>query len=118
MAFVKAVPVQKLEEAKEEEMDEDEDLNFKREEREKAAKKKRNLDSFLEEIKRPSATSGNRPTLMVANIRCFGREQEEREDRLRQKHAKLAGAGVSTGAFYAVLVLMRIFQREDIAHNG
>ncbi|CAG8505458.1 6856_t:CDS:10, partial [Cetraspora pellucida] len=39
------------------------------------SKKKRNLDSFLEEIKR---------------------EQEEREDRLRQKHAKLAGAGVSS----------------------
>nr|CAG8581504.1 4716_t:CDS:10 [Entrophospora candida] len=36
-------------------------------------KRKRNLDAFLEEIKR---------------------EQEEREDRLKQKHAKLAGAGV------------------------
>ncbi|RUS15187.1 hypothetical protein BC937DRAFT_92780 [Endogone sp. FLAS-F59071] len=76
MAFVKPVPVQKVEEPKEEEPDEDEE-KFKRDEKEKAAKKKRNLDSFLEEIKR---------------------EQEEREDRLRQKHAKLAGAGVSTGA--------------------
>ncbi|CAG8617970.1 2093_t:CDS:10 [Rhizophagus irregularis] len=41
------------------------------------SKRKRNLDAFLEEIKR---------------------EQEEREDRLRQKHAKLAGAGVSSEA--------------------
>ncbi|CAG8587192.1 15009_t:CDS:10 [Acaulospora morrowiae] len=43
------------------------------EKKEEKAKGKRNLDAFLEEIKR---------------------EQEEREDRLRQKHAKLAGAGV------------------------
>ncbi|CAG8636716.1 8549_t:CDS:2, partial [Ambispora gerdemannii] len=40
---------------------------------EEKSKRKRNLDAFLEEIKR---------------------EQEEREDRLRQKHARLAGAGV------------------------
>ncbi|RHZ47319.1 hypothetical protein Glove_585g12 [Diversispora epigaea] len=45
------------------------------EKREEKSKRKRNLDAFLEEIKR---------------------EQEEREDRLRQKHAKLAGAGVSS----------------------
>ncbi|KAF0466800.1 Pub1p [Gigaspora margarita] len=49
--------------------------NEDEEKQDEKSKKKRNLDSFLEEIKR---------------------EQEEREDRLRQKHAKLAGAGVST----------------------
>ncbi|KAG9289214.1 hypothetical protein G9A89_022524 [Geosiphon pyriformis] len=42
---------------------------------EEKSKRKRNLDAFLEEIKR---------------------EQEEREDRLRQKHARLAGAGVTS----------------------
>ncbi|CAG8449278.1 10371_t:CDS:10 [Ambispora leptoticha] len=42
---------------------------------EEKSKRKRNLDAFLEEIKR---------------------EQEEREDRLRQKHARLAGAGVAS----------------------
>ncbi|CAB4384569.1 unnamed protein product [Rhizophagus irregularis] len=49
--------------------------NEDEEKKDDKSKRKRNLDAFLEEIKR---------------------EQEEREDRLRQKHAKLAGAGVSS----------------------
>ncbi|CAB5181476.1 unnamed protein product [Rhizophagus irregularis] len=51
--------------------------NEDEEKKDDKSKRKRNLDAFLEEIKR---------------------EQEEREDRLRQKHAKLAGAGVSSEA--------------------
>ncbi|CAG8679757.1 28107_t:CDS:10, partial [Dentiscutata erythropus] len=54
---------------------EDIEKNEDEEKQDEKSKKKRNLDSFLEEIKR---------------------EQEEREDRLRQKHAKLAGAGVTS----------------------
>ncbi|CAG8533918.1 5307_t:CDS:10 [Acaulospora colombiana] len=51
----------------------DENIDEDEDKREEKSRGKRNLDAFLEEIKR---------------------EQEEREDRLRQKHAKLAGAGV------------------------
>ncbi|CAG8519087.1 7934_t:CDS:10 [Funneliformis mosseae] len=62
-----------------EENPEKEEYSFIKDEekKEEKSKRKRNLDAFLEEIKR---------------------EQEEREDRLRQKHAKLAGAGLSSEA--------------------
>ncbi|CAG8458007.1 11129_t:CDS:10 [Scutellospora calospora] len=75
-AFVPAVTtITEREPTPEIKVEESIDKNEDEDKQEEKAKKKRNLDSFLEEIKR---------------------EQEEREDRLRQKHAKLAGAGVST----------------------
>ncbi|CAG8597345.1 6030_t:CDS:10 [Paraglomus occultum] len=56
-------------------LNEDDSVGKEEETKEERASKKRNLDAFLEEIKR---------------------EQEEREDRLRQKHTRLAGAGVNS----------------------